>query len=262
MNPIGFLLFDIDGVIRDVSKSYRLAIQETVIHFCNWKPSINDIDNLKAEGKWNNDWHASLELINRHNKKQRKFLEIPSIKSLIKVFNTYYFGNNPNSNPEQWDGFIQNEQLLVNKEFFDTLTKLNLSWGFVSGAESISAKYVLETRLKIKQPYLIAMEDAPDKPDPTGLIKIAQELAGTELGDGVPPVIYLGDTVADVLTIKNAQLKVPSQKFISFAISPPHLHKKGTIKERSIYEENLKKAGADKVILNISEIITEAKEWL
>ncbi len=33
MNNIGLILFDIDGVIRDVTNSYRLAIQETVNFF-------------------------------------------------------------------------------------------------------------------------------------------------------------------------------------------------------------------------------------
>ena len=58
MNNIGLVLFDIDGVIRDVSNSYRMAIQETVSFFCGWKPSIEDIDSIKSEGCWNNDWDS------------------------------------------------------------------------------------------------------------------------------------------------------------------------------------------------------------
>ena len=42
MNNIGLILFDIDGVIRDVTNSYRLAIQETVNFFSGWRPSIED----------------------------------------------------------------------------------------------------------------------------------------------------------------------------------------------------------------------------
>ena len=52
MNNIGLILFDIDGVIRDVTNSYRMAIQETVSFFCTWKPSIQDIDTIKSEGVW------------------------------------------------------------------------------------------------------------------------------------------------------------------------------------------------------------------
>ncbi len=43
-DSIGLILFDIDGVIRDVTNSYRMAIQETVYFFCKWKPSIGDIE--------------------------------------------------------------------------------------------------------------------------------------------------------------------------------------------------------------------------
>ena len=47
----GILLFDIDGVIRDVADSYRLAIQETVNHFCQWHPTIKNIDDLIKIGE-------------------------------------------------------------------------------------------------------------------------------------------------------------------------------------------------------------------
>ena len=67
MKNKGLILFDIDGVIRNVSNSYRLAVQKTVLHFCGWEPSSQDIDNLKNEGIWNNDWDLSLELIKRYN---------------------------------------------------------------------------------------------------------------------------------------------------------------------------------------------------
>ena len=59
------LLFDIDGVIRDVAGSYRRALQETVAHYSGWRPDASDIDRLKAEGSWNTDWDASLELLRR-----------------------------------------------------------------------------------------------------------------------------------------------------------------------------------------------------
>ena len=55
MDKIGLILFDIDGVIRDVTNSYRMAIKETVSFFCGWTPSIQDIDSIKSEGCWNND---------------------------------------------------------------------------------------------------------------------------------------------------------------------------------------------------------------
>lgn len=62
------VIFDIDGVIRDVTNSYRRALADTVEHFTNnhYRPSMEDIDSLKAEGIWNNDWLGSQELIYRY----------------------------------------------------------------------------------------------------------------------------------------------------------------------------------------------------
>ena len=91
MTNIGLILFDIDGVIRDVTNSYRMAIQETVNYFCNWKPSIQDIDSIKNEGCWNNDWDLSLEMINRHIQNNNLLLVPPKRKKLIECFEKFYF---------------------------------------------------------------------------------------------------------------------------------------------------------------------------
>ena len=89
MNNIGLILFDIDGVIRDVTNSYRLAIQETVHFFSGWRPSIEDIDSIKSEGSWNNDWDLSLEMINRHVQKNNLSFSAPSRQNLITVSYTH-----------------------------------------------------------------------------------------------------------------------------------------------------------------------------
>ena len=64
----------------------------------------------------------------------------------------------------------------MEKEFFTLLSLNKISWGFVSGAESASAKFVLEQRLKLESPPLIAMGDAPDKPDPQGFLYMASKI--------------------------------------------------------------------------------------
>lgn len=249
------LLFDIDGVIRDVTHSYRLAIQKTVDHFIGWHPSIEDIDELKKEGCWNNDWDATMELIHRHESSQHSIDKWSDRSKIIEVFNNYYFGGNPEADPSEWEGFIRNEPLLVTNEFFTELNLKDFAWGFVSGAEPASAKFVLETRLNLKNPPLIAMGDAPEKPNPTGLIQLASKLAKNQLGRGVPPIAYLGDTVADVITIKNARELFPQQEFLSLAVAPPHLHDVEKQSARVRYEQNLKNAGADKILISTSEVI-------
>ena len=254
MDNIGLILFDIDGVIRSVENSYRLALKKTVYQFCGWEPSYKEIDNAKNEGIWNNDWDLSLELIKRYIKSKNLKLEPPKRGSIISCFEDFYFGNNPNNNSKDWTGFINNEELLVEKEFFISLSANGISWGFVSGAESASAKYVLEKRLKLKSPPLIAMGDAPDKPDPQGLIYLASKLCGENLGHKNIPIAYLGDTIADIKTVINARKEIPGQNFISIGVAPPHLHLKSRVKERIKYESKLKDAGADLILNSVNDL--------
>ncbi len=252
LSPRAILLFDIDGVIRDVSASYRRAIAETVHHYCGWRPEPGDIDGLKSEGCWNNDWHASAELIRRHRAGLGDRTLEPPLTELVEVFGGFYFGGDPEGDPGQWRGFIGDEPLLLDGACFERLTASGIAWGFVSGAEPPSCRFVLETRLGLVDPPLIAMGDAPDKPDPLGLITLARRLVapwgGVELGPDGPPVAYLGDTVADVETVVRARGQLPHQRWLSLAVAPPHLGLPGAETARQHYERALRAAGADRVL--------------
>ena len=253
----GVLLFDIDGVIRDVSGSYRLAIQETVAHFSKCRPTLENIDNLKSEGCWNNDWQASQELIKRHQEGIGGLSDCtPSLKEIEKVFSGFYFGGNPDGDSKNWKGFIKNEPLLVDQKFFRQLVLHGYQYGFVSGAETPSAKFVLEKRLNLKDPPLIAMGDAPDKPDPKGFLLLASELIEGALGLEAPVIAYLGDTIADVLTIQRARKEVSDQNFVSLAVAPPHLHGKENQVARLQYENDLRGKGADIILQNTTELLS------
>ena len=251
------LLLDIDGVIRDVGGSYRRALAETVHHYSGWRPDPASIDTLKGEGLWNNDWDASLELLRRHRQQHAPELGLPAYDALVEVFSGFYFGGNPEGDPAEWRGFIGDEPLLVEPSYFRALEAAGIAWGFVSGAEPPSARFVLEHRLGLCDPPLIAMGDAPDKPDPTGLLQLAARLLERcslpPLGDDAPPVAYLGDTVADVQTVLNARAFHPEQRFLSLAVAPPHLH--GDPAARGRYEQQLRQAGADTVLAHTSAVM-------
>ena len=227
-------------MIRDVAGSYRRALQETVQHYSGWRPTPEDIDNLKGEGRWNNDWDASLELLRRHG------TELPDRRALIDVFSGYYFGGDPQGDPSDWTGFIGDEPLLVDSAFFEELSSRGIRWGFVSGAEPPSARFILEQRLGLNKPSLIAMGDAPDKPNPTGLLRMAETLA-----DGETPewVAYIGDTVADVQTVINARERRPELRWRSLAVAPPH------VADVMAYHQKLRNAGADCIVGATRELI-------
>ena len=261
MEPKGYILFDIDGVIRDVTNSYRLAIQKTVESYLGSIPSIGEIDKLKSEGCWNNDWDVSFELLNRKQKQLNIQISLPSKNDLIEKFNNFYFGGDYKANSNTWKGYIRNEELLINSKFFKTISNLNIKWGFVSGAEPPSAKYVLEEKLGLIRPPLIAMDDAPEKPNPEGFLNLIEIISKSMIDKIDKPIAYLGDTVADVLTVVNARKTFPKQNFISFAVAPPHLHKKNKRELRSIYEKKLVNSGADFILEKTYDLIGYLKKW-
>ena len=117
-------------MIRDVGGSYRRAIVETVHHYRGERPEPGAIDGLKAEGRGNNDWEASLELLRRGGQEP-----LPPFAALVEVFNGFYFGGDPEGDPAQWRGFIGSEPLLVEQHLFEQLSAAGVRWGFVSGAE-------------------------------------------------------------------------------------------------------------------------------
>ena len=132
MKNIGLILFDIDGVVRSVEHSYRLSLKKTVYKFSGWEPSYKDIDNAKNEGIWNNDWDLSLELIKRYIKKESLNIKIPPREAIVKCFEEFYFGGDRNNDSKNWSGYITNEELLVDKKFFDLIQSNGIIWGFVS----------------------------------------------------------------------------------------------------------------------------------
>ena len=99
------------------------------------------------------------------------------------------------------------------------------------------------------------MGQAPDKPYPTGLLALAATLARVPLGAGAPPVAYLGDTVADVETVRRARLEVPGQRFEALAVAPPHLQQAGLEAERQRYEDQLRQAGADRILASTRQVL-------
>ncbi len=242
------VIFDIDGVIRDVGNSYRRAISDTVEYFTNnaWRPTLEDIDALKSEGIWNNDWKVSEELVYRYFESQgqsRKQLNL-DYDRIVDFFQQRYRGQNP----ELFDGYIATEPLLVSSSYLQQLSENEVGWGFFSGATRVSAEYILKQRLGLKNPILVAMEDAPGKPEPTGLFATIAQLSENP---GCP-LFYLGDTVADMLTIQRAREIKPEANWIAVGILPPHLQS-STAKQTS-YAEKLKTAGAAIVLNNVTEL--------
>jgi len=240
---VGLVIFDIDGVVRDVSKSYRRAIADTVEHYTKgeYRPTMGEMDSLKAEGLWNNDWKASQELIKRWDE------DIPvDYDELVVFFQHKYRGEN-------FDGYITEEPLLLTPNYLAKLEAKNFGIGFFSGAMRASAEYVLKKRLGLENPVLVAMEDAAEKPDPAGLFKAIAQLETPD--DTNLPVAYVGDTAADMRVITNAAEQEPLRNWRAIGIIPPHAQT-GDDKEY-MYASNLQDVGADIVLPGVTELTAD-----
>ncbi len=246
------VIFDIDGVIRDVASSYRRAISDTVEYFTAgaFRPTMEDIDDLKSEGVWNNDWQASLELTYRYFESQGQNRKQNAIvyDAVVDFFQSRYRG----TDSENFNGYITTEPLLLQKEYLESLSNAGIPWGFFSGATRGSAEYVLKKRLGLENPILIAMEDAPGKPDPTGLLATVDRLLEINRDLSTAPVFYAGDTVADMFTVIKARELRSNRKWLAIGILPPHVQKDPDRAKK--YSEVLKVAGASVVYDNIQKL--------
>jgi len=250
-------IFDIDGVVRDVGNSYRRALADTVERFTKgvYRPTELDIDTLKSAGVWNNDWEASQELISRYFRSQGNPIET-DYQEIVGFFQSRYRGENANN----WTGYICNEPLLLQPGYLAELTNAGIPWGFFSGATRASANYVLSKRLGLQSPLLIAMEDAPGKPDPTGLFAAVEQLEQKHSLDKILPVVYIGDTVGDMYTVEKARSLFPQRKWISVGILPPHVQV--TDERRREYTKTLVTAGAAITFSNVQELTPKKIEQL
>jgi HAD superfamily phosphatase len=253
MHRLAIAVFDIDGVVRDVSGSYRRAIADTVEAFTQGahRPTPEDIDTLKAEGRWNNDWEASQELVYRYfeQKGKGRTAIALSYEDLVDFFQRRYRGP-VLEDPSQWTGYISQEPILASRTYFESLTTAQIPWGFFSGATRGSARYILEQRIGLTKPLLVAMDEAPSKPDPTGLYQVAEALAADS---PIVPVLYVGDTVADMQTVVNARQQHPERPWIGVGILPPHVKAKGT-DYCDRYTQQLLSAGATTVLTTVREL--------
>lgn len=254
------VVFDIDGVVRDVSGSYRRAIADTVEHFTGgqYRPPMEDIDRLKSEGIWNNDWRASEELIYRFKASQGQPREQVKLdyEQIVAWFQGRYRGKDPNN----FDGYITDEPLLMESAYIAKLQANRIGCGFFSGATRGSAEYILVKRMGLTSPILVAMEDAPSKPDPTGLFMTIAQIESLHPSGSKVSTIYVGDTVADMYTVVKAREQQRQRAWLGVGVLPPHIQ--GEKERKQSYSNKLSEAGAVTVLDNVQQLTPELIEQL
>ncbi len=191
------LLFDMDGVLVDVSRSYRRAIEETVLHFTGRKIQSNTVQRYKNLGGFNDDWKLTHAIITDSG------MEVP-LARVIEEFQRRYRGEN-------WDGFIAEEPPLIKTRTLDKLAHGGPILGIVTGRPEAEARWTLD-RLGWKRyfPLLVAKEkqERRGKPDPFALQHALGILDAAGLNVKPDSTVHIGDSVDDMQAARTAGMWV------------------------------------------------------
>jgi HAD superfamily hydrolase (TIGR01548 family) len=221
------IVFDVDGVLVDVTRSYREAIRETVRHFTGDLVSNEVIQEFKNQGGWNNDWELSYKFILDRGVNVE-------YNDVVDQFNRFFFGNNG-------DGLILREQWLPANAFFRDLELRRTTFAIFTGRVGYELtptlnRYAADIAF---DPIVTADDVKNQKPAPDGLNIIKAR-------HSQKTIWYIGDTVDDARAALGAG--VP---FIGVAA-----------KESPRYEElvqALKREGAFAVIDEINQLLDVMK---
>jgi len=221
MNSPDVIVFDMDGVLVEVTASYREAIRETVRHFTGELVSHDLIQDFKNAGGWNNDWLLSHRLIADRGK-------AVEYADVVDYFNRVFLGENG-------DGLIRYENWMPANGLLERLqTRSTLA--IFTGRAKYEADITLGRYAQgIEFNPIITDDTVPNpKPAPDGLIQIMQ-------GYPEKTIWYLGDTVDDARSAQSAGVPFVG---VSTPHNPRHQEITGI----------LKSLGAFAVLADINEL--------
>ncbi len=174
------LIFDMDGVLVDVTQSYRETIVKTVEHFTGKTISQDAIQDYKNQGGWNNDWMLSQKICKDFG------VEIP-YATVVEYFNYLFLDQ----------GLIHRERWLPKDGFLDRLGA-RFELAIFTGRTTEEAEITLKREGVRDRFFLVTSNDVEsEKPAPDGLLRIAALNPGKKL-------LYIGDTVDDARCAKAA----------------------------------------------------------
>eukprot|EP00029_Vermamoeba_vermiformis_P007657 TRINITY_DN3373_c0_g1_i1.p1 TRINITY_DN3373_c0_g1~~TRINITY_DN3373_c0_g1_i1.p1 ORF type:complete len:1492 (+),score=442.42 TRINITY_DN3373_c0_g1_i1:647-4477(+) len=181
------ILFDMDGVLVDVTQSYRQAIILTAAHF-GVTVTQDDIKDAKAEGNANNDWILTQRLI------AKKTGTVVPLQDVIDKFEELYVGNSDDATSGLW----RRENPLVTAEFLETLAK-QMPLAVVTGRPRRDAeRFLNHTGFGKYFKAVVCMEDtALPKPSPQPVESALKQL-------GVKRAWMIGDTPDDIIAATGA----------------------------------------------------------
>ncbi len=181
------IVFDMDGVLVDVTESYRESIVQTVRHFTGGTISREAIQDYKNQGGWNDDWKLSHHIIRQAGH------EVP-FETAKDYFQSIFLGNGE-------AGLIMREQWVAKPGMLEELGK-RFEFAVFTGRPTPDAEITLNRfgGGVVFHPVIGMYDVENHKPHPEGLLRILADNPGRT-------VYYIGDTVDDARCARAA--KVP-----------------------------------------------------
>ena len=215
------IVFDMDGVLAEVSESYRESIVRTVQHFTGREVSRERIQDYKNQGGWNNDWALAQRLCSDAG------VEV-AYSRVVDYFWAIFFGNHG-------DGLMRREKWIPRDGLLERLAatrQLAIYTGRIQAEVGVTLDRFASA---IDWATVITSDEvANGKPAPDGLQLIQKRFPAARL-------IYVGDTVDDARCARSAG--VP---FIGIAAKDNPLHEQ--------LAALLRAEGALAVIENVNEM--------
>ena len=181
------IVFDMDGVLVDVTESYRETIAQTVKHFTGIDVTREQIQDYKNQGGWNDDWKLTHHIITAAG------TEIP-FETARDYFQSIFLGNGerrphpPRANG--WRGPACSKSSTAQFQF-----------AVFTGRPKAEAELTLNRFAGgvVFHP-VIGMDDVEHhKPHPEGLLRILEANPGRK-------IYYIGDTVDDARCARAAEV--------------------------------------------------------
>ncbi len=169
------VVFDMDGVLVDVTESYRETIARTAEHFTGKKVTRERISGYKLISGYNDDWKLTHKLI------EDEGMEVPFDEVKARFQELFLGAGN--------DGLITRERWVARP---GVLERLNERYDFAifTGRPRAEALLTLERNANglVFDPIMALEDSLRPKPYPDGLRKIAGERT---------VACYVGDTLDD-----------------------------------------------------------------
>ena len=184
MSAGDLLIFDMDGVLVDVTESYREAIRETVKRFTGVIVAVETIQEYKMQVGWNDDWALSYQLIRNAG------MDVP-FDLVVDYFQQVFRGDTG------YSGLIKHETWIPHDGLLDRLRKQH-RMAIFTGRFREEARVTLDRFAPDTFETVVGTDQLKNgKPHPEGLLWICASVPHGR-------VFYMGDTADDATSAKDA----------------------------------------------------------